>query len=73
MSPPKVKSGTNHLDVTGPNTLPIALGMGKPTCNEQLVEYYLRAAGVAAVWIGVEGHVGAQDVVSIEIEPGRVG
>jgi hypothetical protein len=33
--------------------------MGKPTRNELLAEYYLRAAGVAAVWIDAEGHVGA--------------
>jgi hypothetical protein len=42
--------------------MPIALGMGKPTRNELLAEYYLCAAGVAAVWIDVAGHVGAQDV-----------
>jgi hypothetical protein len=29
--------------------------MGKPRRIEQLAEYYLRAAGVAAVWIDVEG------------------
>jgi hypothetical protein len=46
--------------------------MGKPTRNEILAEYYLRAAGVAAVWIDASGHVGAQDVASIENEPGRV-
>jgi hypothetical protein len=46
--------------------------MGKPTRNEILAEYYLRAAGVAAVWIDAGGHVGAQDVASIENEPGRV-
>jgi hypothetical protein len=45
--------------------------MGKPTRNELLAEYYLRAAGVAAVWIDAEGHGGAQDVASIENEPGR--
>jgi len=45
--------------------------MGKPTRNELLAEYYLRAAGVAAVWIDATGHVGAQDVASIENEPGR--
>jgi hypothetical protein len=50
----------------------IALGMGKPTRNEILAEYYLRAAGIAAVWIDADGHVGAQDVASIENEPGRV-
>jgi hypothetical protein len=46
--------------------------MGKPTRNELLAEYYLRAAGVAAVWIDATGHVGAQDVASIEHEPDRV-
>jgi hypothetical protein len=46
--------------------------MGKPTRNELLAEYYLRAAGVAAVWIDADGHVGAQDVALIEKEPGRV-
>jgi len=46
--------------------------MGKPTRNELLAEYYLRAAGVAAVWIDAEGHVGAQDVASIENEPDRI-
>jgi hypothetical protein len=46
--------------------------MGKPTRNELLAEYYLRAAGVAAVWIDADGHVGAQDVASIENEPGRI-
>jgi hypothetical protein len=46
--------------------------MGKPTRNELLAEYYLRAAGVAAVWIEAEGHVGAQDVATIEAEVGQV-
>jgi hypothetical protein len=50
----------------------MAAGMGKPTRNEQLAEYYLRAAGVAAVWIDAEGHVGAQDVASAEIDPDRI-
>jgi hypothetical protein len=52
--------------------LRLAMGMGKPTRNELLAEYYLRAAGVAAAWIDAEGHVGAQDVASIENEPGRI-
>jgi hypothetical protein len=47
------------------------VGMGKPTRNELLAEYYLRAAGVVAVWIDATGHVGAQDVASIENEPDR--
>jgi hypothetical protein len=46
--------------------------MGKSTRNELLAEYYLRAAGVAAVWIDATGHVGAQDVASIEIDPDRI-
>jgi hypothetical protein len=43
--------------------------MGKPTRNELLAKYYLRAAGVAAVWIDATGHVGARDV---EIETDRI-
>jgi hypothetical protein len=45
--------------------------MGKPTRNEQLAEYYLRAAGVAAVWIGADGHVGAEDVAAVTEDPAR--
>jgi hypothetical protein len=46
--------------------------MGKLSRDELLAEYYLRAAGVAAVWIDADGHVGAQDVASIEIHPPRI-
>lgn len=46
--------------------------MGKPMRNELLAEYCLRAAGVAAVWIDATGHVGAQEVASIEDEPDRI-
>jgi hypothetical protein len=46
--------------------------MGKLSRDELLAEYYLRAAGVAAVWIDAAGHVGAQDVASIEILPDRI-
>src|SRR3979411_994481 len=60
------------LDLDDPTVILIAVGMGKPTRNELLAEYYLRAAGVAAVWIDGAGHVGAQDVASIENEPGRI-
>src|SRR5258708_38914288 len=63
--------GSRPLDVTDPTVIRIAVGMGKPTRNELLAEYYLRAAGVAAVWIDASGHVGAQDVASIENEPDR--
>jgi hypothetical protein len=65
-------SWPKRLDAALANRLLIAAGMGKPTRNELLAEYYLRAAGVAAVWIDAEGHVGAQDVASIENEPGRI-
>jgi hypothetical protein len=56
------------LDGALPNQLIIAAGLGKPTRNELLAKYYLRVAGVAAMWIDV----GAQDVASIENEPGRI-
>jgi hypothetical protein len=46
--------------------------MGNAKRNELLAEYYLRAAGVAAIWIDPDGAIGAQDVVSIEDEPGRI-
>jgi hypothetical protein len=38
-----------------------------------LAENYLRAAGVAAVWIGATGHVGSQDVASIAVERALLG
>jgi hypothetical protein len=44
--------------------------MGKPTRNELLANYYLRAAGVAAVWIDAEGNVGAQDVAKVDVGAG---
>jgi hypothetical protein len=50
-----------RLDADPANKLLIAAGMGKPTRNDILADY-LRAAGVAAVWINADGHVGAQDV-----------
>ena len=46
--------------------------MGKPTRNKLLAEYYLRAAGVAAVWIDANGHVGAQDLASTRMEADRI-
>jgi len=46
--------------------------MGKPTRNELLAEYYFCGAGVASVWIDAAGHVGAQDVASVEIDPDRI-
>lgn len=45
--------------------------MGKSFRNELLAKCYLRAAGVAAVWIDADGHVGAQDVAKLETEAGH--
>jgi hypothetical protein len=45
--------------------------MGKPTRNELLAEYYLRAAGVAAASIEATGRVGAAGR-PIESEPDRI-
>jgi hypothetical protein len=44
----------------------------KPTRNELLAEYYMRAAGVAAIWIDLDGHVGAQDVPRLFYAPGKI-
>jgi hypothetical protein len=57
------------LDDERPNRFFLASGLGKLTRNELFAEYYLRAAGVAAVWIDERGHGGARDVASIENEP----
>jgi hypothetical protein len=57
------------LDAALANELLLVAGMGKPTRNELLAEYYLRAAGVAAVWIDAEGHVGA----ALALSPLRAG
>ncbi len=65
-------TGQLGLDVTNPNMLRLAKGMGKRTRNDILAEYYLRAAGVAAVWIDADGHVGAQDVASADMDPDRI-
>lgn len=60
------------LDVTRPNQNTIALGMGTLTRNEQLAEYYLRAAGVAAVWIDPDGCIGAQENATFSLPDGRL-
>jgi hypothetical protein len=39
------------------------------TRSELLAEYYLKAASVAAIWIDPDGHVGAQDVARVQLEP----
>lgn len=58
------------LDVTNANMLRLTAGMGASR-NEQLAEYFLRAAGIAAVWIDEEGHIGAQDVAPLTVDDGR--
>ncbi|KJC47321.1 hypothetical protein UB31_18885 [Bradyrhizobium sp. LTSP849] len=40
--------------------------------QHDLAEYFLRAAGVAAIWIDDGGHIGAADVASIDEQPGRI-
>lgn len=45
--------------------------MGK-TRNLDLTDYYLRAAGIAAIWIDAAGHIGAQDVAKVEHDPRRI-
>jgi len=52
--------------------MPIASGMGKPRRNEILAECYLRAAGVAAVWIDADGRVGAQDAAKLDVATDHV-
>lgn len=46
--------------------------MGKTRNRDDLAEYYLRAAGVAAIWIDEAGHIGAADVATVEDQPGRI-
>jgi hypothetical protein len=46
--------------------------MGKSNRNGQLARRYLRATGVAAVWIDADGHVGAQDIADVDIGQSRV-
>lgn len=59
------------LDASDPNQVRLAIGMGR-TRNHDLADYYLRAAGVAAIWIDDGGHIGAADVATIDDQPGRI-
>lgn len=59
------------LDVSAPNQMVLAVGMGR-TRNHDLADYYLRAAGVAAIWIDGDGHIGASDVATVDDQPGRI-
>jgi hypothetical protein len=40
--------------------------------DDLLAEYYLRAAGVAAVWIDADGDMGAQDTATVMMPTGRI-
>lgn len=47
------------------------LGMGVDR-NQQLAEYFLKAAGIAAVWIDPDGLIGSQDAARYQLEDGRI-
>ncbi|TQF28861.1 hypothetical protein [Bradyrhizobium sp. UNPA324] len=40
--------------------------------DDLLAEYYLKAAGVAAVWIDRDGLIGSEDAARLQLEDGRV-
>ncbi len=40
--------------------------------DDLLAEYYLKAAGVAAVWIDRDGLIGSQDAARLQLEEGSV-
>lgn len=47
--------------------------MGKNRSNhDDLASYFLRASGVATIWIDEGGHIGAADVATINDQPGRI-
>ena len=46
--------------------------MGRNCDQDELADYYLRAAGVAAIWIDGDGHIGATDVATVDDQPGRI-
>ncbi|WP_315705028.1 MULTISPECIES: hypothetical protein [unclassified Bradyrhizobium] len=58
------------LDVTSRKQLRNAVGTG--TRTEQLADYFLRAAGIAAVWIDPDSHVGSADVARVDHELGQI-
>lgn len=37
-----------------------------------LADHFLKAAGVAAIWIGLDGYIGADDLARVKSEPGRI-
>lgn len=46
--------------------------MGKKRDQDDLAEYFLRAAGVAAIWVDEDGFVGAHGAATVEEHPGRI-
>ncbi|WP_426424884.1 hypothetical protein [Bradyrhizobium genosp. A] len=46
--------------------------MGNGRKQDDLADYYLRASGVAAIWIDEEGHIGAADVATVDEHPSRI-
>lgn len=42
------------------------------TRNQDLADYYLKAAGVAAIWVDQDGFVGAHGAATIEEYPSRI-
>lgn len=59
------------LDVTAPNQLALVSPMPR-TRTQDLADYYLKAAGVAAIWIDADGFIGAHGAATIEGEPGCI-
>jgi hypothetical protein len=52
------------LDAVSANRISFAVGMG--CCrNEHLANVYLRAAGVAAIWIEIDGSIGVQEIADV--------
>ncbi|WP_426413315.1 hypothetical protein [Bradyrhizobium ganzhouense] len=47
-------------------------GMGGRSNQHDLADYYLRAAGIAAIWIDEGGHIGAADVATVDDQRGRI-
>jgi hypothetical protein len=43
-----------------------------PSRNELLAEHYLKAAGIAAIHVDVDGAISIEELVGMEIPPGRI-
>jgi hypothetical protein len=48
------------------------MGLGRSR-DHLLADYYLKAAGIALIWVDDEGRIGAQDVSCVELEAGQFG